>query len=524
MPFKSAKQRRYLWANEPEIARRWTKEHGSRIQKDDGGIMRIPFAEGENYWRYKIDSYIEDELGDKWEDKFDNLSEEDRNNLETQFRADNISPKEIKDFINIKEHREKLDYAHDMWDKEKWFGQKTQPDIAKEYYDSEVKKHKDYIEQYKLAHPKSKIIQEAKAPLEGAQFASVLGDEDINLDEFMNERLQERIEEQERRIREQIGEPGGLPSLQNQSELLYNLSEDEYNKRFGIQKEPYFKEADPGQPVWDMGKNKYYDSITGREVRNPNIPKAPNEWYEDLKRRGDEMTLPEPFSPIGQFASFTNKNIPLPHEQKILDAIKNSVASKKQNVPLKFRDAKTLADWWKQGNIGPRWMKGLRNVDGDIRNIGQRWMRGLRNMGQGIGSFMGDRFQKRPAVGFTPAYYGTGAPRLNKQGQQLGYSAARLNQMNALGGYYSEPARAARRVDQRRINILNRTAAEKPLPVGNVNQLLGQYGYSSDGGGGIQFTGTPEGDSTAGAGYSRDDDSWSASPFARGGLASIWPR
>ena len=112
MPFKSAKQRRYLWANEPEIARRWTKEHGSRIQKDDGGIMRIPFAEGENYWRYKIDSYIEDELGDKWEDKFDNLSEEDRNNLETQFRADNISPKEIKDFINIKEHREKLDYAH----------------------------------------------------------------------------------------------------------------------------------------------------------------------------------------------------------------------------------------------------------------------------------------------------------------------------------------------------------------------------------------------------------------------------
>jgi hypothetical protein len=335
----------------------------------------------------------------------------------------------------------------------------------------------------------------------------VLGDEDINLDEFMNERLQERIEEQERRIREQIGEPGGLPSLQNQSELLYNLSEDEYNKRFGIQKEPYFKEADPGQPVWDMGKNKYYDSITGREVRNPNIPKAPNKWYEDLKRRGDEMTFPEPFSPIGQFASFTNKNIPL-----------------KQNVPLKFRDAKTLADWWKQGNIGPRWMKGLRNVDGDIRNIGQRWMRGLRNMGQGIGSFMGDRFQKRPAVGFTPAYYGTGAPRLNKQGQQLGYSAARLNQMNALGGYYSEPARAARRVDQRRINILNRTAAEKPLPVGNVNQLLGQYGYSSDGGGGIQFTGTPEGDSTAGAGYSRDDDSWSASPFARGGLASIWPR
>jgi len=503
MPFKSAKQRRYLWANEPEIARRWTKEHGSRIQKDDGGIMRIPFAEGTTIF----DKLTLPQLKEKLKETSSN---------DPQYS-------DIQTAIENKKGEAKLSVAESlgMTEKEGYYGFRKDVPTAKynELYDK-IKSEKDGGASFEeLTHPEygifknedpntiKKIYNIAKAPFEGAQFASVLGDEDINLDEFMNERLQERIEEQERRIREQIGEPGGLPSLQNQSELLYNLSEDEYNKRFGIQKEPYFKEADPDQPVWDMDKNKYYNSITGREVRNPNIPKAPNKWYEDLKRRGDEMTFPEPFSPIGQFASFTNKNIPL-----------------KQNVPLKFRDAKTLADWWKQGNIGPRWMKGLRNVDGDIRNIGQRWMRGLRNMGQGIGSFMGDRFQKRPAVGFTPAYYGTGAPRLNKQGQQLGYSAARLNQMNALGGYYSEPARAARRVDQRRINILNRTAAEKPLPVGNVNQLLGQYGYSSDGGGGIQFTGTPEGDSTAGAGYSRDDDSWSASPFARGGLASLWPR
>ena len=43
MPFKSEKQRRYLWANEPEIARDWTNTYGSRIQKNTGGIMRIPF-------------------------------------------------------------------------------------------------------------------------------------------------------------------------------------------------------------------------------------------------------------------------------------------------------------------------------------------------------------------------------------------------------------------------------------------------------------------------------------------------
>jgi len=29
MPFKSENQRRYLWANHPEIARRWAKKYGS---------------------------------------------------------------------------------------------------------------------------------------------------------------------------------------------------------------------------------------------------------------------------------------------------------------------------------------------------------------------------------------------------------------------------------------------------------------------------------------------------------------
>jgi hypothetical protein len=40
VPFKSEKQRRYLWANEPEIARDWTDTYGSRIQKNEGGIIQ----------------------------------------------------------------------------------------------------------------------------------------------------------------------------------------------------------------------------------------------------------------------------------------------------------------------------------------------------------------------------------------------------------------------------------------------------------------------------------------------------
>ena len=36
MPFKSEKQRRYLWKNEPKIARKWTKKFGSKSVKKKG--------------------------------------------------------------------------------------------------------------------------------------------------------------------------------------------------------------------------------------------------------------------------------------------------------------------------------------------------------------------------------------------------------------------------------------------------------------------------------------------------------
>jgi len=45
MPFQSEKQRRYLWANEPEIARDWTDTYGSRVKKFDGGEIYKGIAE-----------------------------------------------------------------------------------------------------------------------------------------------------------------------------------------------------------------------------------------------------------------------------------------------------------------------------------------------------------------------------------------------------------------------------------------------------------------------------------------------
>ena len=40
MPFKSEKQRKYLWANEPKIAKNWTEEYGSTpVKKNVGGVV-----------------------------------------------------------------------------------------------------------------------------------------------------------------------------------------------------------------------------------------------------------------------------------------------------------------------------------------------------------------------------------------------------------------------------------------------------------------------------------------------------
>jgi len=74
MPFKSEAQRRYLWANEPEIARDWTDTYGSKIHAANGGIMRLGFDNGgdvivdENKLTYEEspyrNKYTEDEFNE----------------------------------------------------------------------------------------------------------------------------------------------------------------------------------------------------------------------------------------------------------------------------------------------------------------------------------------------------------------------------------------------------------------------------------------------------------------------------
>ena len=42
MPFKSEKQKGYLWANHPEIARRWTKKYGSESVQNSPDGKNLP--------------------------------------------------------------------------------------------------------------------------------------------------------------------------------------------------------------------------------------------------------------------------------------------------------------------------------------------------------------------------------------------------------------------------------------------------------------------------------------------------
>jgi|TARA_R100001440_G_C2432281_1_gene104599 hypothetical protein len=42
MPFRSEKQRAYLYANEPEIAKSWAEKHGNKVvKKSNGGYIRV---------------------------------------------------------------------------------------------------------------------------------------------------------------------------------------------------------------------------------------------------------------------------------------------------------------------------------------------------------------------------------------------------------------------------------------------------------------------------------------------------
>jgi hypothetical protein len=82
-------------------------------------------------------------------------------------------------------------------------------------------------------------------------------------------------------------------------------------------------------------------------------------------------------------------------------------------------------------------------------------------IGKGIGAF----FNPKGSDLYRPSTTGV-----------FGYTPAQLNQMNALGGFYSEPERERRRRANRISNMLNRAAVGKNYSKKNLSNLMNQFG------------------------------------------------
>jgi hypothetical protein len=420
MPFQSEKQRRYLWANEPEIARDWTDTYGSGIAKALGG--RIGFASG--------------------------LS------LVASLRA--MSDKELINWNN--------DQGGDP-NAEKILGergiQKTGTKEGKATYDYSGSKVKKAGEKY--------------SDVFGGKWET---DEDIQqAQDFM--RLMENVK--------RSGDVSG-DSLLGGSKIrkLMELDPEGFEEKYGIESGDYEMLDKALGTGWDEARLSNEDYLNQMDERQmtANLP-----YMKDFKYDANKFKNPiqDPDYNFDFLESmYGNKGI-----TQALTPVDDLEA---QNVTPTFEDYEQREEFDER-------VRNMPIIQDEGIPASERWRNFL------------SKVTRQP---YRPAQYGV------TMGSGRTYSPAQLNKMNALGGFYSDPARAARRTKTRGINVLNRAAAEKP--VGNVNQLLGQYGYEATPGGGLAFTGTPEGDPTAGAGYSRSDDSWSSSTFNRGGLADLWRR
>ena len=146
------------------------------------------------------------------------------------------------------------------------------------------------------------------------------------------------------------------------------------------------------------------------------------------------------------------------------------------------------------------------------------------------GGIFGNKFTNQP---YLPAVQGA-----------YGYSPDQLNKMNALGGYYSEPARAQRRQASRVANLIDRAESGKNFSRTNLKNLGGFSDSEIDNivSGGTQispgtftaqslsdsFSGEegPSGDSGGGGGggnMSASDfsDDTAGTPFKYGGIVGI---
>ena len=96
--------------------------------------------------------------------------------------------------------------------------------------------------------------------------------------------------------------------------------------------------------------------------------------------------------------------------------------------------------------------------------------------------------------------------------------------MNALGGYYSEPARDARRTQSRIDNMMARKAAGKSYSQKNLNTLTMNQGPAGQNGGNQGNNKSSSGSSSQSNSPGHPSNRARGGRMAQGGLASLWQR
>ena len=425
MPFQSEKQRKYLWANEPEIAREWTDKYGSRVKKQDGGYTGT--------W---IPGYT---------------------------KPINLDP-----YIYPKDHAQKFDT------RKEWA---TSPQM----YHNEIMN--DYVTN--VSKNLSEIPYVGNVLAAGAELGAPIASGILSLPY----ELKQSFDDFEKTL---AANPEKYNSLGSTALGILQAIDDQnplstvYHRTKGALR-PIGRRL---KNTWDAIKSEFGGSAEAADL-------------SDMIPKNLEKTIEE------KMQSYNKSNEISPALRKAIE--EGTSYNEWDRIPNeKYFGLDIQRNYIPTGSINDLYKTASLNQDEetfiDPNRIPGRIQKSVpRKMG------MLERFRNR--------FYKPAAGAVNYGGRT--YSPAQLNSMNALGGYYSEPAREKRRLDARRTNILNRAAKGKP--VGNVSKLLGPN-YRGTPGGGIQFTGRHEGSATAGAGYSRSDSGWSSSPFRRGGLASLWQR
>jgi hypothetical protein len=189
------------------------------------------------------------------------------------------------------------------------------------------------------------------------------------------------------------------------------------------------------------------------------------------------------------------------------------------DVPLLESDSLTIQNPGAPQSLGFDTSFGIANEEDEEdeeQNEGNRLLSGLASLRDflpgGDKSVLG---MLRNALNFrdSPMYRPAGAG-------VFGYTPAQLNQMNALGGFYSEPMREMRRRSNRISNMLQRAAADKSYSEKNLQNLMNQFGMDDTNVGGMIESIRESSDMGYGRGGGRDFDSgrdYSSSPGAIAG-------